>query len=177
MKQVYIMCSHSGTNISKFLRFFTRKKYTHISISLGDDLHTFYSFARRKLNNPFIGGLVVEHPNEGVYGKYKDAICAIYKIKVTEEQYEKIKNLLVNMLADYDRYTYSYISVPLLFFRIPLRRRYKFTCSQFVAYLLEKNGVNIGTRYELCRPEDFHLRNKVFEGFLTTLTTEVCEVL
>ena len=60
MKKVFLVFSHSGTILSKVIRLYTREKYSHISISLDEDLKRMYSFGILRPYNPFLGGFVHE---------------------------------------------------------------------------------------------------------------------
>lgn len=173
MKDIYIVLSHSGTRVSKFLRFFTKAEYTHTSICLDDSLDTFYSFACRNIKIPIFGGLVEEHPDEGILSMYPSK-CKIYKLSITEEQYNGIRKDIKKMLDNYDRYTYNFLGIPLIWFGIPYDRKRKFTCTQFVGYILKHNGIDItGVRWELSKPQDFNKpgTNDIYEGLVKDLKT------
>ena len=44
MQKIYIMVSYTGTILSNLIRFYTKKEYTHVSISLDVELNELYSF-------------------------------------------------------------------------------------------------------------------------------------
>lgn len=155
MKNVFVILSHLGTRVSKAIRLFTGATYTHASICLDDSFRTFYSFARRNIRLPIFGGIVEEHPKEGILGMYS-ADCLIYKVTVTDEQYDAIKAEIEHMLANKNVYTYNFLGLLTLKLGIPFKRRHHFTCTQFVAYILEHNGVEcLNSPYELAKPLDF----------------------
>lgn len=171
MKYVYIVLSYSGTKASRFLKLFTSAKYTHVSICLDKNLNTFYSFARRNIKMPIFGGFVIEHPDEGIFGMYP-AICKIYRVPVTEKQYRGIQKDIKSMLSDYDNHKYNFLGCLLIFFGIRYKRQKKFTCTQFVDYVLKHNGVNItNVPWELCKPQDFDKpgMNNVYIGAMKDL--------
>lgn len=173
MRDIYIVLSHSGTRVSKFFRLFTGAEYTHTSICLDGKLDTFYSFARRNIKMPLFGGIVIEHPDEGILGMYP-ATCKIYKITVTDKQYKGIKNDIRKMMKDYDNYKYNFLGCPLIFFGIRLKRKKKFTCTQFVGYLLEHNNIDVlNIPWELSKPQDFNKPyvNVVYMGLVKNLKT------
>ena len=84
MKNIYILLTHSGTIPSKLVKFYTRNNYSHVSISLKKELTEFYSFGRKKLYNPFIGGFIIESKNSKFYKRFKNTKCVLLKLKVTE---------------------------------------------------------------------------------------------
>ena len=88
MKNIYIILSQSGTEISKMLRAITKEQYNHSSICITDTFNEFYSFGRKKLNNPLIGGFVLENAFKHVFGKFKTVPCMILKLGITDKQYD-----------------------------------------------------------------------------------------
>ena len=90
MKQVYILLSRTGTVPSKIIHFFTRKHFTHAAISLLPQTDSFYSYARRRLHNCLIAGLVRENVHTEVYKMFENGECALYSLEVSDESYQKI---------------------------------------------------------------------------------------
>ena len=88
-KKIYIVLSMSGTGFSKFLRLMTQKPYTHVSVSLLENIDIMYSFGRRSMIFPIKSGFVYETFNKGVLKKY-NAYGQIFELSVTEEQYGKL---------------------------------------------------------------------------------------
>lgn len=169
MKKIYVILSNSGTRVSKFFHFFTKAKYTHASICFSKDLNTFYSFARWNIKLPIFAGIAKEHPNEGVFALYKPT-CIIYELEVTDEQYASMKKEIKHMLDNHKNYTYNFLGCPLIYLGIPLDRKTKFTCTQFVAYILSKNEVKIPVKWELCQPQHLlGVGNKIYEGYLNNI--------
>ena len=89
MKEIYIVLTHTGTVLSNIVKFYTKKDYTHVSISLDSELKELYSFGRLNPNNPFKGGFVREDLENGTFARFKNTIGSIYVLKVTDEQYKK----------------------------------------------------------------------------------------
>ena len=58
MKKIYIILTFTGTILSRIVRIYTRKEYSHVSISLDQDLTKMYSFGRLNAYNPFSGVFV-----------------------------------------------------------------------------------------------------------------------
>ena len=72
MKEIYIVLTHTGTTLSGVVKFYTRKKYTHVSIGLDSELNELYSFGRLNPYNPFKGGFVREDLNNGTFARFKN---------------------------------------------------------------------------------------------------------
>lgn len=53
MRGIYIVLSHTGTNLSKLIKLFTKDEFSHVSISLDIDAKEMYSFGRLRAYNPF----------------------------------------------------------------------------------------------------------------------------
>ena len=88
MKQVYLVLSYTGTILSKIVPFYTKKEYSHVSISLDKDLKKMYSFGRLNPYNAFIGGFVHESLDEGTFKRFYKTETTIYEVDITDEQYD-----------------------------------------------------------------------------------------
>lgn len=53
MKQIYFVITHTGTILSKIIKWYTKEKFTHVSIALDFQLTRMYSFGRLNPYNPF----------------------------------------------------------------------------------------------------------------------------
>ena len=98
MKKVYIILTNSGSLLSKVIKFYTKKEYTHVSISLDRGLRKMYSFGRLKAYNPFIGGFVHESTNHGTFKRFKNTTTCIFSVDVEEEEYETIKQTIKEII-------------------------------------------------------------------------------
>lgn len=154
MKNIYIVLTYTGTILSKIIKLYTKKEYSHCSISLNNDLSQMYSFGRYNENNPFWGGFIKEEINKGTFKRFHNTKTAIYCLNVTEEQYEIIKQELKEMLNNKKIYTFNLIGLFLAGFKIKVKRKHKFYCSEFVKYLLDKAKVNTKLS-NIVIPQDF----------------------
>ncbi len=168
-KKLYILLSATGTKFSRFLRFASKRYYTHVSISLDKEFTELYSFGRRNLLLPFIAGFVKENPSGGVFAKYPTE-CIVYELVVSKEEYDEVVIGLEKFKNEYSRYRYNFLGLPLIVFNIPLQRKNHYVCSQFVAYLLSESGVvEFKKHSSLVRPDDFTKIDKctqIFKGSL-----------
>ena len=57
MKKIYIVLTYTGTILSRLVKYYTKKEYSHVSISLDENLEEMYSFGRLNAYIPFIGGI------------------------------------------------------------------------------------------------------------------------
>ncbi len=156
MKQIYILLSRTGTVPSKMIYFFTRKHFTHASISLLPQTDSFYSYARRRLHNYLIAGLVREDVHTEVFKMFENGECALYSLEVSEESYDKMSELIDYYWNSYDKCTYKFSAIIPMWLGIKQKLKYKMTCSQFVATLIDKsNAYKLPKHPSLMHPTDF----------------------
>ena len=91
MSKIYIVLTYTGTILSRVVKLYTKKDYSHVSISLDKNLTQMYSFGRYNAYNPFFAGFVKESTNSGTFKRFKNTTTEIYSIEVTSRQYYKIK--------------------------------------------------------------------------------------
>jgi hypothetical protein len=170
-KKVYILLTYTGTFPSKLIKLYTKKTFSHVSISLDKDLTELYSFGRKYLRFPFIGGFIQENPSIGVFALYPDTLCRLYEIPVSKRQYTKIKQEIEKFKSQKSKYSYNFIGLAGLMLnrRIVVKDRY--FCSQFVAKVLEDSKVNLFDKSsEFVTVEDFNIQlvnnPMIFEGNL-----------
>ena len=168
--KIYIVLTYSGTFLSRCIKTYTGEPYSHVSVSLNVKLNNMYSFGRKYYKNPFIGGFVEESINKGVYGKFKNTTCAVYSLKINEIQYNNLRNLLYKFEINRERYGYNLLGLLGVILNTPIKRKYKFFCSQFVATLLDYSGLHIFNKpASLVSPKDFRYCSKmtlIYEGRL-----------
>ena len=169
MKEIYIALTHTGTTLSKIVKFYTKKKYTHISIGLDSELKELYSFGRLNPYNAFIGGFVHEELNKGTFARFKNTIGAVYSLTVTDEQYKSIVDTIEHVKENKEKYKFNIIG---LFF-VSINRKYQkkdtFYCAEFVKYILE-TSFNKKLLPEIIKPMDFlELDNMelIYEGLFS----------
>ncbi len=168
MKEIYIIMSHSGTFISNIIKFYTRAKYSHVSIGLDKSLTKFYSFGRKNPFSPIGGGFVQEGIDYGIYKLHKNARCKVYKLILTEEKYIHLKNSIYEFIEKQDEYKYNYIGIFTIMFGFKFNRKNYYFCSQFVAEILQLNQIiQFNKDFSLIRPTDFEKVEEaklIFEG-------------
>ena len=106
MKEIYIVLTHTGTVLSKIVRAYTKKPFSHVSIALDKELQKMYSFGRLKPSNPFFAGFVHEYINKGTFKRFYNTTTKIYSLEVTEEQYEKMEEIINRMEKQKEKYKF-----------------------------------------------------------------------
>ena len=170
---IYLVFSKTGTWLSRLIYLFSRMKYAHTSISFDPTFTQMYSFGRLNPDNPFSGGFVVENLFGGVFKKFPQCTCMIYKIAVTEEQLLSLQAQVAAFLNEKEKYRYNLLGLFGVLFNKPLKRKKRYFCSQFVSELLIKSGIYASPKVpELIRTSDlFAIENKeiIYEGLVREL--------
>ncbi len=170
-KYIYLVFTKTGTWLSRAIATFSDMKYVHASISFDETFTKMYSFGRKNPNNPFSGGFVEENLKGGVYKKFTDARCLIYKVKVTPLQYDSLKHELSKFQNEAEKYHYNLLGLLGAKFGIPLKRKHHYFCSQFVSEILINSKVyDIDKEPELIAPDDLYSMENLellYEGFIT----------
>ncbi|MEH7113821.1 hypothetical protein V7124_15720 [Neobacillus niacini] len=137
-RKVYILLTNTGSFLTKLIKLYTKKPYNHASIAFDEDLSEVYSFGRKTVRNPFIGGFVQENVRAGLF---KQADCAIYSFTVTEGQLQRMNHYLRKIEAQKKEYRYNFLGLFGFMFNTPINRKKAFFCSQFVASVLKEGNI------------------------------------
>ena len=122
MKKIYIVLTYTGTVLAKVVKLYTKKEYSHVSISLDKELNNMYSFGRLNPYNPFWGGFVQESPKYGTFKRFKNTKSKIYSLDIDEEQYEVIKDLINKINTDKKNYKFNVMGLVAVMLNIHLKR-------------------------------------------------------
>ena len=173
-QKLYILLSDSNSIISKGIKIYTRKPYSHVSIALDKDLNEIYSFSRLKPYNPLIGGFIREDIDVGTFSVFPNTIVELYSIDITLDQYKQIQEEIKRFSESERRYTYNYLGIIGIIINRPINREYKYFCSQFVAEVLTNSDIKIIEKDKgLTAPNDFRNHkdlNLVYRGNLQEYT-------
>ncbi|CDM68281.1 hypothetical protein CM240_1117 [Clostridium bornimense] len=169
-RYIYLVFSKTGTWLSKIIKFTTQDKYIHVSLSLDSSLRKMYSFGRTNPNNPFCGGFVVEDLYSGVYSKFKNSTCLIYRVPITEKQYEALVKELDYFLLNKNKYRYNLLGLFFVLINKSFIRKNFYFCSQFVSEILMKSSIySSNKKSEFHKPMDLlSIKNKefIYEGLI-----------
>lgn len=170
MKSIYLLLTQTNTTLASAIRFYTKGSYSHVSMSLDENLEELYSFSRKYTRNPFIGTFMNEDIEGGVYALKPMTQSMVLRIDVTDQQYSNVECILTDFKENRAKYGYSVLGLIYFMLEIPRQNDYKFTCAQFVTFVLEEAKVtSFDTHYSFRRPDDFIERYKdhvIYEGLL-----------
>ncbi|MCL2806812.1 MAG: hypothetical protein FWD27_01400 [Coriobacteriia bacterium] len=161
-RDVFVLLTKHSDNFSLFILFLIRGYYSHASIGFDDEKGKFYSFTRR--------GFHIEEP-EKICQKRKNVKCALYKISVSQEDYDEMKKHLASFHDSCKIWKYDVPGVLMAAVRFPYwKRKYRRFCSQFVAEILEPaEEARLHKRSSIVFPDDFARFSKTGPMFRGTL--------
>lgn len=161
-KKIYILLTRFPDIWSKLIGLMTLSPYTHASIGLEEDLNTYYSFVWK--------GFIVEDITRYLKRFRKPFPCELYEFDVSVQQYEIVKRVVHEFAAHKHNYTFARWELVFGLFHMPIIRRNRYYCSQFIADVLKESEVLQSTRNSARYfPKDFGKlagANMVYKGNL-----------
>lgn len=136
--KIYLMLTDTNTVLSRTIKLYTNAKYNHASLALEPGLLKPYSFGRKHAYNPFLGGFIEEDLSRHYFLR---AQCAIYSCEVSEQQYDRLVDVLSFYNQTKDLYRFNLIGLVTLALNIDFDRSDAFFCSQFVASVLKESDI------------------------------------
>jgi len=134
----------------------TKDTYTHASIAFDENLDLLYSSSRKNGKTLFPAGPCIEQLDGGYFGTHSGIPCALYKLSVSEESYERAKKEAEQIISCSDQYHFNIIGLILCKFNIPYHRKHYFFCSQFVGEVLKRsNSMRLPKDTSLMKPSDY----------------------
>ena len=155
-KDIYIVLSSTDTVLGKVIQKKLGVSYNHCSLSLDENLERIYSFGRKTYWHMFSAGFVHESKSSGFYKHYEKTRILVMKISVTSHQWFQIQKELSLFIATSHQYSYSLIGLIYCELGMPIKRKNKYFCSQFVTEVLNRSGLSLFEKPEtLIRPHDY----------------------
>ncbi len=176
MQKLYIALVDTPGLFAWIIRRVIKINYIHVVLSLDASFREAYSVGRRNPFIPFFAGFEKENIDR-IYKAFPTARYKIYTIGCTEKQKEEIALQLKECYRRRFRYHYCIIGLFFLLMGKPFYQRNHYTCSSFIARLLENNGVlSFSRHFSLITPKDFYeygQQNVIYEGTLRELCIQV----
>jgi len=180
MKSIYLVFTATGTLFSRCIGLYTKARYNHVSLCLNPEINEFYSFGRKIYWFPLIGGFVIEHIDSGLYKAFKETTCAVYRLDIDDNKYMLLGKYVQMFIKNRRRFSYNILGLVGVMLNIPLKRKNKYFCTQFVATMLQRSKVHhFGKDPSLVTPQDFYSIEglvPVYEGKLTELVSYINEM-
>lgn len=169
MQKLYIALVDTPGLFAWMIRRVIKINYIHVVLSLDGNFQEAYSVGRRNPFIPFFAGFEKEDINQ-IYRAFPTARYKIYTIECTQRQKEEIALQLKQCYRQRFRYHYCIIGLFFLLMGKPFYQRGHYTCSSFIARLLEDNRVlSFSRHFSLVTPKDFYEysgQNVIYEGSL-----------
>ena len=138
---LYVVLTNSSSVVSKLINIVTRDQFTHASVSLDRNLEHMFSFSRVLSPYPFWGGFKQEKLRRGFYARNKTLPGAILQLEVSREQYARAAEQILYFNNHKSQFHYDMIGLLGHIIDVPLTGKNRYTCSKFVANVLEEADV------------------------------------
>lgn len=173
MAHMYIALVDTPGFFAALIRGFLRQRYIHVVIAPDAELKEAYSVGRRNPAIPVFAGFEREDKSR-ILHTFPSAFYRICELDCTDTQK---KEIMKQLKADYQRrfhIHYAVLGLPFILFNVPFFIRNQYTCSSYIAKILQENGIRISDKhFSLVTPKDFNEYKKmrvVFEGKLSEIT-------
>ncbi len=154
-KSIYILLTRTSSILSRLIHRMTRAAYTHAALVMDEDFEEIYSFTRRDPRYILPAGLARENLRRGLYRARKDPPCRVYRLRLTEEEYARIRQRVRAMYAKRESYHYNYLGVAANYFGRQHSAPRRYFCSEFVATMVKTGGHETSLVPARMRPMDF----------------------
>ena len=155
MAQIYIAFVDTPGVFAGIIRRVIRQKYIHVAIGLDPGLEEAYSIGRRHPSIPLIAGFEREDKSR-ILKAFPEADYMICSLECSGEQKSYIEERLREAMKKRFRYHYAVAGLPFILWQIPFYQKNHYTCSSYIARLLEEAGVcRWNKHFSLVTPRDF----------------------
>ncbi|WP_206109997.1 hypothetical protein [Paenibacillus albicereus] len=137
---LYILLTDTGTLFTRLIKTYTGAPYNHASLALDPCLRQMFSFGRKDLAHPLAAGFVREEA-ERMCREYPRTTCALLRLDVTEQQYQRACGVIRSFEQTEDRYGYNLFGLLGFVLNLRFEPKDRYFCSQFVAHALERSGI------------------------------------
>ena len=156
MDKIYLALVDTPGLFASIIRRVIGIDYIHVVLSMDAELNEAYSVGRRNPAVPILAGFEKEDARK-IEEVFPTAKYKIVSMECTKEQKEKISRQLQECFSRRFRFHYCILGLPMLLCNIPFYQKNHYTCSSFVASILEENGFDLfGKHFSLVTPRDFY---------------------
>lgn len=146
-----IIFSRNNTFIGKFVRFFSKFKYSHVSLALDCDFTKIYSFSRYYNWFCIPGGFTCKN----IIDCINDTTGEIITIEITENDYKNILSFLHYL--EKTKPKYSYLGIILLYCGKGYIDNDKYICCTFISKILSlTQNINLEKNLYLYTVKDLY---------------------
>lgn len=167
MEQIYIALIDTPGLFADVIRKVTGLSYVHVALSLDSRLEETYSIGRRNPFIPVLAGFEREDKRK-ILRAFPTAEYQVSSLPCSKYQKEELTAALRKCYEKRFFYHYCILGLPFVLAGRPFYQRNHYTCSSFLARLLEEQGIlTFGKHFSLVTPRDFYeIKEKtvIFEG-------------
>lgn len=183
-KNVYLLFTDTGSVLNNLIKRYTKAPYNHTSIAFDIELNELYSFGRLNPTNPLIAGFVKEDIHSGTFARFEETNFSLYSFEVDEDTYNRMIEVIRDFERQKEKYRYNFIGLLGVIANRPIERQYAYFCSQFVATVFQRSGIQIFDKPpSLVRPDDFiksgqlkYLYNGKLKNYNPELVREITRI-
>ncbi len=172
MAHIYIALVDTPGFFAALIRRFLKQRYIHVVLGFDAKLEDAYSVGRRNPAIPVFAGFE-RVCKDKILEAFPTAFYRICELECTDVQK---KALWEKMQEDYRkrfRIHYAVCGLPFILMNIPFYIYHQYTCSSYIASVLEENGIwHFKKHFSLVTPKDFYTGQNmrvVFEGELAQI--------
>lgn len=169
MEHIYIAMVDTPGIFAAVIRRFLGQRYIHVVLGMDAALEEAYSFGRRNPRVPWFAGFEKEDKRK-ILRAFPTAAYKICELECSREQKAGIRERLRQDHKKRYHYHYAVPGLPFIALGRPFYLKNQYTCSSYIARLLEEYGIRIsGKHFSLVTPKDFCLypyKRVIYEGSL-----------
>ena len=172
MAHIYIALVDTPGFFAALIRRFLKQRYIHVVLGFDAKLEDAYSVGRRNPAIPVFAGFERECKDK-ILEAFPTAFYRNFELECKDVQK---KALWEKMQEDYRkrfRIHYAVCGLPFILMNIPFYIYHQYTCSSYIASVLEENGIwHFKKHFSLVTPKDFYTGQNmrvVFEGELAQI--------
>lgn len=175
MAHIYIAFVDTPGLFAALIRKYLKQRYVHVVIAADAMLTEAYSVGRRTPAIPLFSGFEREDKSK-ILHTFPTAFYRICELSCTAEQKQRIMEHLHMDWRKRFHIHYAVIGLPFIVMGIPFYLKNQYTCSSYVARLLQEEGIFVSEKhFSLVTPKDLLEYKKmrvVFEGALSEIKSQ-----
>lgn len=141
-RKAYLYLTDSGTFPGWVVKRVTRYPYSHAMLSLRGDGTQLHSFGRRSIHNFLNGGFVTENWDGPFFSHFSKTQCTVYELPLSQAQFSAVETVLEEFCREREKLRYDFAGCFLRLFGISAFFPGHYTCSHFVAEVLQRSGIH-----------------------------------
>lgn len=172
MAHIYIALVDTPGFFAALIRRFLKQRYIHVVLGFDAKLEDAYSVGRRNPAIPVFAGFERERKDK-ILETFPTAFYRICELECTDVQKKALWEKIQEDYRKRFRIHYAVCGLPFILMNIPFYIYHQYTCSSYIASVLEENGIlHFKKHFSLVTPKDFYTGQNmrvVFEGELAQI--------